>query len=106
MAEDREQRTEEATPRRREEARERGQVALSTELVAALGLAAGAGALSVGGAGLARATAGGIERALQALGSLGTRELDVPESAALLRASMDGVIGPLCAIVLPTVGVA
>jgi len=46
----------EATPRRREEARERGQVPLSSELVAALGLAAGVGALSLGGAQLARAS--------------------------------------------------
>ena len=102
---DREQRTEEATPRRREEARERGQVPLSTELVAALGLAAGVGALSIGGAGLARAVAGGIARGLAALGTLGTRELDVPTSAALLHASMSGVLAPLCAVVLPAVGV-
>src|SRR5262245_31637994 len=100
---DREQRTEAATPRRREEARERGQVALSTELVSAVGLAAGVGVLSVGGAGLARAIASTMEHGLRALGDGATRDLSIPESAALLEGSVTGVLGALGMIVVPTV---
>src|SRR5262245_44900051 len=95
---DREQRTEEATPRRREEARGRGQVALSTELVSAVGLATGVGVLAVGGGALARALAGEMEGELRLLGSAGTRELSVPESAALLQGSVNAVLGALCAV--------
>jgi flagellar biosynthetic protein FlhB len=100
---DREQRTEEATPRRREEARERGQVALSSELVSAVGLAAGVGVLAAGGAGLARSVAAALEHALSALGDGAKRDLSIRESAALLSGSVTGVLGALCAIVVPTV---
>lgn len=99
---DREQRTEEATPRRREEARERGQVALSTELVSAVGLAGGAGILALGGGDLARAVASGIEDSLRVLGETGRSELDVPHSAALLGQSVRGVLGALALVVVPT----
>src|SRR5258705_12623860 len=99
---DREQRTEAATPRRREEARERGQVALSSELVSAVGLAAGVGVLSVGGAALARAVAATMEHGLRALGDGATRELTVPESAALLEGPVTGVLRALCMVGDPT----
>jgi flagellar biosynthetic protein FlhB len=104
--EDRDQRTEEATPRRREDARSKGQVALSSELVAALGLAGGVTLLATGGAALARATADGLARGLSALPALGTSELDARTSAALIRGSLDGVLGVLAAVALPTVLVA
>ena len=100
---DREQRTEEATPRRREEARERGQVALSTELVAAVGLAAGAGIMATGGGNLAHVVADVMRRALSSLSSLGTRELSLPESATLLSETIHGVLGTLAMMVVPTV---
>src|SRR5947209_7266551 len=48
MAEDFESRTEAATPRRREEAREQGQVAFSTDLVSGVLLVAAVGVLSLG----------------------------------------------------------
>src|SRR5262245_39058233 len=99
---DREQRTEEATPRRREEARERGQVPLSMELVSAVGLAAGVGILAAGGGQLAHAIAGEMEGGFHALG-LGTGNLSVPESAALLRGSVTAVLGALCMVIVPTV---
>jgi len=102
---DREQRTEDATPRRREEARERGQVPLSTELVAALGLAAGAGALALGGARLVRQTARGLQHACESLGSVGGSDLDVPSSAKLLHDALAGVGGALLAVVVPSVAV-
>ena len=102
-SDDREQRTEAATPRRREEARERGQVALSSELVSAVGLAAGVGVLSVGGAELARAVAAAMEHGFRALGDGATRDLSIPESAALLEGSVTGVLGALCMVVVPVV---
>jgi flagellar biosynthetic protein FlhB len=100
---DREQRTEAATPRRREEARDRGQVPLSSELVSAIGLAVGIGVLSVGGAELARTVAAAMEHGFRALGDGATRDLSIPESAALLRGSVTGVLGALCMVVVPTV---
>ncbi len=98
---DREQRTEEATPRRREEARERGQVAFSSELVAALGLAAGVALLGLNGAPLARAVGGELARTLSATGSLGTLELGAPHAASLVRASITSVLGALALVVVP-----
>src|SRR5262245_8869043 len=100
---DKEQRTEEATPRRREEARERGQVALSSELVAAAGLVAGVAVVALAGARLAHATARGLEHGLGTLSDLGTQELTVPASAALFRESLHGVLGALALVVVPTV---
>jgi flagellar biosynthetic protein FlhB len=100
---DREQRTEEATPRHREEARERGQVALSQELVAAAGLAAGALVLALGGPRLAAVLAVELRHAFHSLGSLGTRELDVPTTTALLSGSTQAVLGVLAMVVVPSV---
>lgn len=103
MAEqDQEQRTEEATPRRREEARERGQVALSTELVAATGLAAGAGVLAVAGAQLVQSIGGEITRAASSLATLGTQELSVRQSAQILDASLGDITRSLALVVVPT----
>lgn len=100
---DQEQRTEEATPRRRDEARERGQVALSTELVAAVGLASGAGVLALAGAQLMHTAGGEIRRAAGSLASLGTQELSVRQSAQILDASISGVFKSLALVVVPTI---
>ena len=100
---DREQRTEEATPRRREEARERGQVALSTELVAALGLVSGLGFLALGGADLARTLGGEIESACARLGDFGRGELTPEGAAAVLWSGLQTAAGALALVVLPTV---
>ncbi len=103
---DREQRTEEATPRRREEARERGQVALSSELVAGISLAAGLGALFLAGGGLARAVAGQAVASFTTLGALGREELEPLRAAEIVRGSLSSVLGPLCLVVLPVTAVA
>ena len=100
---DREQRTEEATPRRREEARERGQVPLSGELVSAVGLAVGVGVLGAAGAQLARAVAVQMEQGFRGLGRAALHDLTVPESAALLEGSVTTVMGALAAVVVPAV---
>jgi flagellar biosynthetic protein FlhB len=100
--EDRDQKTEEATPRRREEARSKGQVALSQEFVAAVGLAGGLVLLLAGGTALLRVTADGLAGALASLGALGSVELDATGSAALIRASLEPVLGVLAAVIVPT----
>jgi flagellar biosynthesis protein FlhB len=100
---DREQRTEDATPRRREEARERGQVPMSSELMAVAGLAAGAGVLGLGGPRLAAVLAAELENAFGLLGDFGTRELDVPAAAALLSACARSVLAALALVVVPIV---
>jgi flagellar biosynthetic protein FlhB len=83
-SEDADQRTEQATPRRRMEAREKGQVPISLELVAALLLIAWTAALAMGGGGLARSIGAGLGSALQELGEIGRSELSVESAAALV----------------------
>jgi len=100
---DREQRTEEATPRRRSEARERGQVALSTDLIAAVGLTVGAGATVLGGPGLTSTIAERIQQGLSSLSLGAGADFDVPRSTAFIEASLSGVMAAVCAIVVPTV---
>jgi len=68
--------TEEATPHRRNEARDRGQVALSQDLVAALSLTAGGGLLVLCGAALATGAAGLIRMSAASLSKWGRAELD------------------------------
>jgi flagellar biosynthetic protein FlhB len=81
---DRDQRTEAATPRRREEARDRGQVALSAELVGALLLAAWLAVLAVGGGSLARAFGESIAGTMAALGQAGSSELSARDASTLV----------------------
>ncbi|MFN0008709.1 MAG: flagellar biosynthesis protein FlhB [Planctomycetota bacterium] len=68
--------TEEATPHRRNEARDRGQVALSQDLVAALSLTAGGGVLLLSGAALATGAAGLVRMSAGSLGKWGRADLD------------------------------
>src|SRR5262245_37546413 len=81
---DRDQRTEAATPRRREEARERGQVALSAELVGALLLAAWLAVLAMSGGSLAHALGESIASTISALGRAGSSELSTSDASALV----------------------
>ena len=102
MAEqDKEQKTEDATPRRLEEARENGQVAMSTEFIAALMLSTAAVCLMLGGGQLARATGDLAGNALAGLDNLGRVELDPAGAAELIEESTVGVLVPLGVIFLP-----
>jgi flagellar biosynthetic protein FlhB len=88
MAETPEQeRTEEATPHRRLEAREKGQVALSQDLVASLSLAAAAGIIAFSGAAVARTAGASIRAAASSLSELGTAELDANGWSQLVAAA-------------------
>lgn len=95
----RDQRTEEATPRKREEARERGQVPMSQELVAALMLCGSAATLAIGGGRIAEAAGALTVSALDALPVLGTAELDAPSASRVVRDAVFAA-GPALAIVL------
>ncbi len=76
----------EASPRRRQEAREKGQVALSTELVVATLLAGWLCMLTFAGGPLAATLAGGIVRTAEGLASFAHVELTPIEAVAQLSA--------------------
>ncbi|MCA8980210.1 MAG: flagellar biosynthesis protein FlhB [Planctomycetes bacterium] len=78
--------TEEASPRRREEAREKGQVAFSQEFTAAGMLLAGLGVVLVGGGAVISGLGNLVSDSLLALGVQGTSELDIANAAALINA--------------------
>lgn len=71
-----------ASPRRRQEARERGQVALSTELVVAALLAGWLATLTFAGGPLASTLAGGIVRTSENLASFSQVDLTPQDAAA------------------------
>ncbi len=99
--EDREQRTEQATPRRRLEARERGQVPISLELTTALLLCAWAAALSSGGGRLARALGAELVGSFARLAELGHDELTVRSAARLMFEAGSTAARPLMLLLLP-----
>jgi flagellar biosynthetic protein FlhB len=104
--EEKEQKTEEATPRRLEEAREKGQVALSSELVAALAMCAGLGALALGGGRLAEDVGRLVETSVRSMSALGTPAFTPETAAALIEASLLSVVTSLGLVVLPVVAIA
>ena len=81
---EKDQKTEEATPRRRLEAREQGQVPMSSEFVAAVLLLGWLGAFMVGGGTLGESVGRVVSAGLGRLQSMGTTELTVVEAAGLL----------------------
>ncbi len=101
--EDKEQKTEEATPRREEEAREKGQVAMSSEIMSAVGLCVGVVVLAFGGQKLATAVGELIVTVVGMLPTAGQQELTIPGSPALARNSFLSVGGILLATTLPAI---
>lgn len=89
---DDDQKTEDATPRRREEAREKGQVPLSTELVAALALLGWLMTLAFAGGALIRELGGLVVTFVESIGSMATEDL-TPESVAGLFGAVLSRIG-------------
>lgn len=100
---DKEEKTEEATPRRRSEARDEGNVALSTELIAAGMLVAIAIAMLLGGRALAEATAGAVVSSFETSGQLARMDLETDNAAALLRETIERLAPSLAIVVLPVV---
>lgn len=83
-APERDQKTEEATPRRREEAREKGQVAMSTELISAVTLTLAFGTLLLSGPRFLSEIGSLMAGGLASIGVLGTEELDQRSAAELM----------------------
>ncbi len=100
-----EEKTEEATPRRMEEARDKGQVALSQDFIASLMLLTAGLSFLIGGAQLLEATGAMAADHLTALPALGTGEFDVSQGAQLLATGVRAIAWPLLLVVLPMIGV-
>jgi flagellar biosynthetic protein FlhB len=82
------QKTEAATPRRREEAREKGQVALSSEMSTVLILIGWLFAIVVAGGTLARAAAASVGSGIGELARLGTIEMSTTDAARICMSAM------------------
>ena len=99
------EKTEEATPRRREQAREKGQVALSTELIAAVGLLVGLLFVGFGGSYLME-TVGSL--AVSVIGSVASHartEMTVPLAATMIEEVITTIGTALAVVLLPVVAV-
>lgn len=93
--------TEEATPRRQEEAREKGQVAFSQEFTAAGMLLAGLGIVLLFGGTVLTGLGGLVSESLQLLGTRGTGDIDVANAAALLAADGEQVLAGIAYFAIP-----
>lgn len=82
---DKDQKTEEATSKRLDEARDEGQVALSQELIAALMLCAAILSLVMGGGRLANGVGTLVYDVTRSLPELGTASWTIPDMAVLVR---------------------
>ena len=103
MAEDvsKDEKTEEATPRRRQEAREKGQVALSTEFVAATMLLAALGLAIMAGGSLAEACGQTIVKMFGDAALLARTDLDHKAASAHMLETWQAIIMPFAAVVIP-----
>ncbi|MEZ6016025.1 MAG: flagellar biosynthesis protein FlhB [Planctomycetota bacterium] len=98
---DRDEKTEEATARRREEARDKGQVAYSSEVVVIAMLAAVLGALMLIGGRSAASAGGMLHSAIDAMGQIGTSDLTAGDASAALVESMLAITPGAFMIVAP-----
>lgn len=98
---DRDQKTEEATPRRRQEAREKGQVALSAELIAGITLLTWVGAFLMMGPSTARGVATSLSRLIQGVGTVGVDSWDLAGASVIVQGVGYDTLGILAALVLP-----
>lgn len=98
-------RTEDATPRKREEARDKGQVALSQELVAALMTCTGIAGLVLGGERLVTLLGGLVGGTARSLGSFAGETLTPGGSAAIVSEMVEPAMELLATLLLPVIGV-
>src|SRR5688500_4124724 len=90
-----------ASPRRRQEAREKGQVALSAEIVVAVLLVGWLATLCVGAGPVAASLASGIARTAESLGTAARSDLSPQEAALLLGATAVPVAKAVLVLILP-----
>ncbi len=100
---EKDEKTEEATAKRLNEAREEGQVPFSSEIMSAATLVAGLLAFVTVGPRLAQAAGAGVAGGLARVGDLGPAELDDHSFVALLRGAVQGVLPTLLMLILPVV---
>ena len=98
---DEEQKTEEATPRRKQEARDKGQVPLSTEFLAAVVLFAWLAVLCTMGGELVGELGSILSAFLSTLSVYAREDIDIHSAAALLTGSLDRVAWPTLALITP-----
>jgi flagellar biosynthetic protein FlhB len=98
---DKDSKTEDATPHRRQEAREEGQVPLSTEVIVAVMLCLALATLVLGGGVLARSSGGLLEASIHSLASNGTQELSVRDADLLIGDSARAVAFALLIVAVP-----
>lgn len=95
------EKTEEATPKRLEDAREKGQVAFSTEVMAVTTLIAAAIGFAIGGSQLLDASGGELVRALDAAGVDAIKEMGVQEFADRIQTVSQAFIPAFLLVILP-----
>lgn len=93
--------TESATAHKRDEAREQGQVAMSSELIAALLLCGWVATLAMGGGKLGTTLGGTLRTTIGQLPSMGTGELSIPSAAALLNGIARPALAAFAGLLLP-----
>ena len=93
--------TEEATGKRLSDARNKGQVAMSSELVAGLMLAASIGSLLTLGKGLTGAAGGLLVTSFDTMAALAREELTAGDFSALMSNSVTGMVTALATLVMP-----
>lgn len=98
---EKDQKTEDATPRRKDEARENGQVAMSQEMIAAMMLIAGLGCLMFGGRYLSESAGGLLVDTLRTLGPLARGDFTPGDAAALLEDAARQLLIPLAIVFTP-----
>ncbi|MDZ4772262.1 MAG: flagellar type III secretion system protein FlhB [Planctomycetota bacterium] len=102
---DKSDKTEDATPKRRDDAREQGQVAMSADAIAAAGLIASAILLVAGGGMLATSTGMLVRGACLDFGALGRAEFTENEWTNLITRSIQALSLPTLAIIVPLTAV-
>jgi flagellar biosynthesis protein FlhB len=103
---DKEDKTEDATPRRREEAREQGQVPLSQELVVAASLGISTAIVVLAGGMIASRMGASVVTAATTLGTLGRDEIDAKGYAALFSSALAPYLVPIACTVIPLLAIA
>lgn len=95
------EKTEEATPRRRSEAREKGQVAISSELIASVALSVALVSLLVSGGHTAQAFGLVVIGGIDALGADPLGTIDVGDASALFERAAKAVATGVLAVAVP-----
>jgi flagellar biosynthetic protein FlhB len=103
---DKQQKTEEATPQRMREAREKGQVGMSTEAISASSLLAVGGSFLVMGGFLAEAVGGLLVSSLSRVGVNPTTPLESGEAAQLVSDAIGSIGTEFILFILPALCVA